>query len=146
EFRDDLVDRRRPARDRRRAGSAAERAVALAVPGEIEIDDGNALALDIAPDVELGPMQQRMDAHAGAGRHFGPVLVPELGRLVADVPAGGFAPGAEHPLLGARAFLVAPDAGDDAVEAVRRDGGFQPLGLERGATGDAAALGTHAVR
>ena len=40
----------------------AQRAVALAVAREIERHHRDALALDIAPDIELGPGEQRMDA------------------------------------------------------------------------------------
>ena len=69
------------------AGRAAERPVARArALVEVERHDGNLLALDVFPDVELGPVEQRMDAHVRARRELGLVLVPELGRLLGDVP------------------------------------------------------------
>src|SRR5262249_18066374 len=46
----------------------AERAVALAILGEVELDDRNGLARDVARDVHLGPMQQRVDAQVRARR------------------------------------------------------------------------------
>src|SRR5260221_13622700 len=62
ELGDDVVDSGGGAGHRARAGRAAERAIAQAVAREIEIDHRDALAPDVAPDIELGPMQQRMDA------------------------------------------------------------------------------------
>src|SRR5262245_51413432 len=56
EFLDDLVDGLRLAIDRESDADLAQRAIALAVLREIQRHDGNALALDVAPDVELGPM------------------------------------------------------------------------------------------
>src|SRR2546422_11211287 len=48
------------------ARGAAEAAVAASFAGEIEVDDRNALALDVAPDVELGPGEERVHAHVFA--------------------------------------------------------------------------------
>src|SRR3546814_7811140 len=54
--------------DRRGDVAVALRAVALAVPGQIERHDGDALAPGVEPDVQLGPVQQRVDADVGARR------------------------------------------------------------------------------
>src|SRR5918996_1779080 len=128
---DHLVQGRRVAVDREGDVGIAQRPVALAVPGEIEIDQRNALALRIAPDVDLAPMQQRVHPDMGLGREAGHVLVPELGRLVLEVPAIVLAARAEVALLGARALLVAPDAGDQALEAVLGERRIQACGLAR---------------
>src|SRR6266446_5343266 len=87
------------------AGRAAERAIAPPVAREIEIDHRDRLAPHIAPDVELGPMQQRVDAEMDAGRELGVEMVPELRRLVAEIPLRVLRARAEDALLGARALL-----------------------------------------
>ena len=91
-------------------------------------------------------MQQRMDAHVGAFREIGLVLVPELGRLVLEVPAAVLAARAEHALLGAGRLLVAADAGDQAVEACSRRAAFRPSVLraaERAAGGRVGSICLH---
>ena len=110
----------------------AERAIALAVLGEIKRDDRNVFALGVGPDVGLGPMQDRMDAQMRARRRRGVELVPEFRRLVAHVPSAFGAARREHPLLGAGGFLVAADAGDQAVKAIFGERELQPFGLARG--------------
>src|SRR3546814_16948221 len=67
----------------------------------------------------------------GAGREIGLVLVPELRRLVAEIPGAGLAARAEHALLGAGRLLVAADAGDDSLQLVLGDGLAQPFGFAR---------------
>jgi hypothetical protein len=128
---DDLVEGGGVARDGGGDVLVAERAVALAVPGEVQVDHGDVLAADVAPDVELGPVQERVDPDVGAGREAGHVLVPELRRLVLEVPGVARVARAEVALLGPRALLVAADPGDQAVEAVPREGAVQPGGLAR---------------
>src|SRR5439155_20657966 len=93
----------------------AERAVTLAVPGEIKIDDRNPLAPDVAPDVALRPVEERMDAQMCARRQVGVEVAPELGRLITEIPLAAVAAGAENPLLGPDTLLVSADAGDDAA-------------------------------
>src|SRR5690242_300398 len=137
ELGDDRVDVGRLARHRPGARPAAQRAVAPPVAREIELDHRDALALRVAPHIELGPMQQRMDAQVDAGREFRVEVVPELRRLVAEIPFRILGPRAEHPLLGPRPLLVAPDAGDDAGEAVLRHDLLQTLDLQGRAAGDA---------
>ena len=110
----------------------AERAIALAVLRQIQRDDRNVLALGVGPDVGLGPMQDRMDAQMRARRRRGVELVPEFRRLIAHVPSAFGAARREHALLGAGGFLVAANAGDQAVEAVFGERQLQPFGLARG--------------
>src|SRR5438128_5421175 len=113
------------------AGGAAEAAVAAPSAGEIEVDDGNMLALDVAPDVELGPGEERVHAHVFARGEVRPVLIPELRRLTDDIPLGSFTALAEDALLGPRAFLVPANADDDGLELVLLDHLLQRLRLER---------------
>src|SRR5437016_8063410 len=59
----DVVHGLRSRFDRRRAGRTAETAIAGPLPLiEIEIDDGNVLALDAFPTIDLRPIQQRMNS------------------------------------------------------------------------------------
>lgn len=73
--------------DRLCARRAAERAVARAVALVIvERHGGDVLALNVFPDIQLRPVEQGMDAHMRAGGKVGFELVPELGRLVVQIP------------------------------------------------------------
>jgi hypothetical protein len=49
----------------------AERAIALAVAREVERNDRDLLAPRAAPDVNLGPIEQRMDADVLLVRYIG---------------------------------------------------------------------------
>ena len=72
-----------------------------------------------------------MDAHVRARREAGHVLVPELGRLVLEVPAVVLGARAEVALLGAGALLVAADARDQAGKAVACERAVEAGGLAR---------------
>ena len=109
----------------------AKRAVALAVFREIQIDDRNILALDVPPDIKLGPMQDRMDADVCAGREVGLELVPEFRRLVAEIPFGVLATRTEDTFLGAGRFLVPADTGNHGLHVLLGDQAFQRFGLAR---------------
>jgi len=93
--------------DRERDVGLAERAIALAAAGEIEFAHRDALALDIPPDIELRPGQQRMYSHMHLGRKIGLIVIPEFGRLVAKVPASVGPARTEDALLAADQLLVA---------------------------------------
>src|SRR3954452_14772127 len=80
-------------------------------------------------------MQDRVDAQMRALRRRGVEMIPELRRLIAHVPIAFEAARREHALLGARGFLVAADAGDEAVKAVFGQRHLEALGLARGGTG-----------
>src|SRR5215216_6088062 len=68
DLREDVVDVLRRALDRRLAGTAAQAAIARAVAlVVVQRHRRDRLALDVLPDVELGPVEQRMDAHVRAG-------------------------------------------------------------------------------
>jgi len=96
----------------------AERAVTLAVLGQIQRNDRNVFALGVGPDVGLGPMQDRMDAQMRARRRRGVELVPEFRRLVADVPSAFGAARREYPFLGAGGLFVTANTGDQPVKPV----------------------------
>jgi hypothetical protein len=109
-----------------------EASVALdhrALGGEIERHDRDALEVDVLPDVELGPVRQ--GKHADGLPRVLPRVVeaPELGPLVAGVPAMVRRAEGEDPLLGPALFLVAPRAADRGVEAVGVERQLQRLRL-----------------
>src|SRR5262245_52309625 len=113
---DDVVHVLRRAVDGRLAGAATEAAIAgarsLVV---VERNGRDALALDVLPDVHLGPVEQRVDTDVRAGREVGLELVPELGRLVAHVPGVVLVARREVALLRAAALLVGARSHDHAV-------------------------------
>src|SRR5262249_48544555 len=129
---DDFVDGPRRAGDGEGDVLVAEGAIALAVLGEIEVDHRHLLPLGVAPDVDLRPMKQGMDAQMVARRQMGVEEVPEFRWLVAEVPLTGIAARAEDALLGANAFLVAANAGDDTGESELGDRRLETCRLARG--------------
>src|SRR6478735_419738 len=62
-------------------------------------------------------------------------MIPEFRRLVAHVPIAFETARREHALLGAGGFLVATDAGDQAVKTVFGQRHLEAFGLARGGTG-----------
>ena len=101
--------------DRLCARRAAERAVARAVALIIVERHGrDVLALDILPDIQLRPVEQGVNAHMRAGGKVGLELVPELGRLVVEIPVVVLVARGEIALLAARTLLIGASADDDA--------------------------------
>jgi hypothetical protein len=82
-------------------------------------------------------MEQRMDPDVRAGRAVDIVLIPELGRLIRDLPFHVPAARRKVALLRARRLLVAPDADDDAGVIVLGQERLQRILLERRAALDA---------
>src|SRR5215510_12160809 len=81
ELRHDVGDLLRRRLNRLRARRAAQRTIALAAAiVEIEIEPLNLLARDVAPQVELRPVQERMKPNMRAGRYVGAEVSPELRR------------------------------------------------------------------
>src|SRR5256885_13132179 len=112
---DDFADVLRGGGDGRRAWVAAERAIAFpASVVVVERDGRDRFAFDVLPDVELGPVEQRMHADVGPRREVGLVLIPELGRLLLDLPNVRLVARREVALLRTASFLVRPRADDDA--------------------------------
>src|SRR5467141_777819 len=105
--------RRGDVRDRQEEAVPAHDGPAVRI---INGGNGEPLARDVLPDVELGPVADREHAHVLALRHSRVVQAPELGSLVLRVPLAELVAEREHALLGARLFLVAPRAADRGVE------------------------------
>src|SRR3954469_6896426 len=93
----------------------------IALVGEVDRRDLQALLLDVLPDVELGPVRQREDAAVLALADPPVVDAPQLRALAARVPLAEVVAEAEDPLLRAGALLVAPRAAERGVEAVLLD-------------------------
>src|SRR3970040_1175050 len=112
------LSRRRERRDRDQQAAAPRDGAAMR-----EVDRGHleALAGDVLPHVELGPVADREHAHVLAGMDPRVVQVPKLPALVARVPLAELVAEGEHALLGARLFLVAARAADRGVEAELAD-------------------------
>src|SRR2546425_11083140 len=136
---DDLVHGLGRGLDRERAGGTAQAPVAGPVSlVKVEVDDRDVLGADVFPDVDLRPVEQGMDPDVRALGEGGLELIPQLRGLLPEVPVAVFVPWREVAFLGARPFLVGPDAQDDAGVAFLRDQVLEPVGLEGGAAGDAA--------
>src|SRR5206468_3414819 len=71
-------------------------------------------------------------------------LIPQLGRLVAEVPFTVLVARREVPLLGTRALFIRPDAEDDAAIPFLLDELLERVGLERRAAGHATFRVVHA--
>ena len=147
QFVDDLVDRLRGRLDGRGAGRATEAPVASAIAlVEIQIHEGNIFVLDVLPDIDLGPIQQRMDANMGAGRESRLELIPEFGRLIAEVPVAMLIAGRKIPLLRSRPLFVRSHTENNTGVPLLLDQLFQSVRLEGGATGDTTHRMVHARR
>src|SRR5262249_13045262 len=132
EFRDDVIDGGCVRLHRKGDVGIAKRSVALSVAREIKRDDRDVLAARVGPDVELGPMQDRMDPKMRTRRRRSVEMVPELRRLIAHVPSALETARREHALLRARRFFITPNAGDQPIEAVFRQRQFQTFSLAGG--------------
>src|SRR5580693_2392168 len=85
---------------------------------EIERDHGDALLMEVDPNVELGPVRERKHADALAFPFAPVVKAPRLGPLPFRIPAVLGIPKRKHPLLGARALFIAPGAAERYVEPI----------------------------
>jgi hypothetical protein len=87
--------------NRKRAGIASQGAIPLSISVVvIEGDGGYFFSMDIFPDVQLCPVQEGMNANVGSGSKIGLELVPELWRLISQIPNVLLVPRREIPLLG----------------------------------------------
>src|SRR5438552_13044399 len=86
QFSDDGVNGACVARDGFGNWTAAERAIALAIFRKIHFWNGNVFALDVAPNVNLGPIQQRLHPHVLAIGGRSSKLPPEFWGLILVVP------------------------------------------------------------
>src|SRR4051794_29395114 len=119
----------------------------LALVGEVDRRHLEALAGDVLPDVELGPVAQREHAHVLALADPPVVDAPQLGALAARVPLAEVVAEGEDPLLRPGALLVAARAAERGVEAMLLDrveqrGRLQPVARRArpGLLDDAAAV------
>src|SRR5579859_1143583 len=81
-----------------------------------------------------------MDANMGAFGEIVLELIPQLGRLVFDVPLHVLVAWAEVALLGASGFLVAPHANNHAGKMMLFQNLLEGVFLERAATFDASGF------
>src|SRR3954453_18187270 len=102
----------------------------LALVGEVDRRDLEALLLDVLPDAELGPVREREDADVLALADAPVVDAPQLGPLAARIPLAEVVAEAEDPLLRAGAVLVAAGGAERGVEAVPLDRVEQRRGLQ----------------
>src|SRR4249920_3090987 len=73
-------------------------------------------------------------------------LIPELGRLIAEIPVSVFVARREISFLGARAFLVRPHTENDAGISLLLDQLLEPICLQRRAAGHPPHAGVHPCR
>src|SRR5699024_3612661 len=90
---------------------------------------------DVLPDVELGPVAQREDAHVLALVDPTVVERPQLGALVLGVPLAEVVAVAVDALLGAGLLLVAAAAAEGRGVAALLDGVQQRADLQTVARG-----------
>src|SRR5664279_3245324 len=120
-----------------------QRAVALhdrTLLGEIQGHNRNVLGPDVFPHVEFGPIGQWKHPHGFARLDTGIEQLPQLGPLIARVPAMARGAVRENALLGAALFLIAPRPTESGVEAPLVQGlaqafRFHHLGVDRRARG-----------
>ena len=106
-----------------------------ALVGEVDRGDLDALAADVVPDVELGPVRDREDPHVLALVEAAVVEAPQLGALHLGVPLAELVAVGVDALLGAGLLLVAPAATEGGGEAVLLEGVEQGADLEAVAAG-----------
>jgi len=132
QFDDDLRNRRCAGIDGSCAGYATETAIAgAAATVEIEVWEWNPFQFEIFPNIEFGPIQERMHAHMGTGGKRRLVLIPEFGWLVAKVPFPMFIAEREVAFLRPRAFLVRANTEDDRRPPMLRNGQLERFNLQR---------------
>ena len=116
QFGDDVIDVLGVRINRRLAWAASQRTVTFAVALiVIERHRRDAFALDVFPNVQLGPVQQRMNAHVGAWGEIRFELIPQFRRLIANIPRVVLIARAEVALFRAAAFFIAACSNNDAM-------------------------------
>src|SRR5687767_2893232 len=117
---DNLIDRFRRGFDWRGAGSTAETAITSPISlVQVEVDERNTLELDVLPDIDFRPIQQRMDPDVCPGRKRGLELIPELRRLITEIPVAMLIARGKIAFFRPGAFLVRPNPQDDRSEERR---------------------------
>src|SRR3546814_5200367 len=85
--------------------------------------------MDILPDIKLGPVTDREDAHRFAFGFARIVQPPQFGTLALRVPAVIGRTEGKDTLLGAALLFIAPRAAQGSVNAVFVERLLQALGL-----------------
>jgi hypothetical protein len=90
-----------------------------------EVDGGNLeiLALDVFPDIHLGPVGEGEDTHVFARVEAPVIKIPDLGTLIFGIPLAETVAEAEEALFGPGFFLITSGPSNAGVEAVLLDGG-----------------------
>src|SRR5438270_10884110 len=83
---DNLVDGRGIALDWMADRLAPQGSKAFPVASKIHLRDRNLFPLDVTPDINFGPIEQRLHPHVFAFARAGRELPPELGRLIFVIP------------------------------------------------------------
>src|SRR4030095_12077775 len=86
EFGNNFVDCRCRARDWMCNGATAERTKPFSISCKIHLWDRNLLPLDVAPNIDLGPIEQRLHTNMLAFCTRRRELAPKFGRLIFVVP------------------------------------------------------------
>src|SRR5256885_7646149 len=133
--------------DRRRAGRTAETAIAGPLPFvEIEVDEGNVLDFDVFPNIDFRPIQQRMDPDMSSRGKSRLELIPELRRLIAEIPIAMFVTRREVAFLGPRPFLICAHTENDARIALLLNQLLESIGFQSRTAVDAAQRMIHPGR
>src|SRR5260370_17682209 len=106
----DLVDVRSVALDRMRDRAATQRTEPFPVSREIHLRDRNILTLDVAPDIDFGPIEQWLDANVLAFGRAGCELSPEFRRLVFVIPFELRVARGKRSFLSLLLFFFPPDS------------------------------------
>src|SRR6476659_2435547 len=116
---DHLTNRSGRGLDGERARGAAQAPVPFALGvREVEGNDGDVFPLDVLPNVQLRPVKERMNSNVSDFLEIGVKLVPELWRLILDIPFYVFVARAEIAFLGTSRFFIAAHADDHSGEVV----------------------------
>src|SRR5438477_10960106 len=117
---DNFVDCRRCARDRMRDGAAPERTKPFSAPREIHLRNRNVFTLDVAPDVNFGPIEQWLHPNVLALRRSGRELSPEFRRLIFIIPFELRVAWRKISLLRSSRVFIAPNSGNQYVPLLFR--------------------------
>src|SRR6185369_5306313 len=102
----------------------------LTLPGEIERHHGNVLALDVVPNVELGPVGEGKDPHGLAVLDAAVEEVPHFGALCAGIPLSEAVAEGVDALFGAGSLFLATGAAHGCVDPVEGEGIEEGLRLQ----------------
>src|SRR5438477_10171021 len=117
---DNFVDCRRCARDRVCDGAAPERTKPFSASREIHFWNRDVFALNVAPDVNFGPIEQWLHPNVLALRRSGRELPPEFRRLIFIIPFELRVARRKISLLRASRIFIASNSGNQYVPLLFR--------------------------